>query len=301
MPYLAILLTIVLAASDDRAKPVALVLSVEGRVGLRALDVLRPGDLVRVPAAGRVRLVFRVDGHRETLRTAGTVTVTELGCAPAAAVERENARVPKSQLSGLPALDPESLPGAAVPKAFVFELPPSSPINEATVIEDRPDFAWEVIPGAEKYDVQLFRSESDQNTNLVWTVQSGTNQLKYPNGQPALSRAQKYLWTVSVPGKGPVVRGTFTVVSESQTADLRLTRKLAQSQDVADRLLAAVLFEGAGAYDESLRLFADLAKQFPSEPWILLSFSRHLAKLGKSEEAIAVEKKARALAGGPQR
>ena len=98
-------------------------------------------------------------------------------------------------------------------------------------------------------------------------------------------------------GKGVVARGRFAVATQEQAADFESIRKLSRRPDVSDQLLAAMLFEAGGVYDESHRLFEDLARQLPAEPWVLLASARHLARLGKTEEARTREKHALMLAG----
>src|SRR5690349_15241395 len=100
MSLLAWTLTLVLAASEG-PEPVAMVLSVQGDVKLRRMDLLRSGDEVRVPMPGRIQLVFLADGHKETLGAGATVRITPSGGTPAQAVRREAAQLPRSQLDGL--------------------------------------------------------------------------------------------------------------------------------------------------------------------------------------------------------
>ena len=100
MLLLILAVTLLPAANDDR-EVVAMVLSVRGDVQLRRMDLLRPGDQVRVPASGGARLVFLADGHREQLDPGATFKITKSGGTPANAVKREKTNLPPSQLDGL--------------------------------------------------------------------------------------------------------------------------------------------------------------------------------------------------------
>jgi len=295
MSFLVFTLTMMLAGSDE-PEPVAMVLNVQGDVKVRRMDLLRSGDLVRVPASGNVRLVFLADGHRETLSMAGTVTITKSGGTPAGAVKREKAKLPASQLAGLRTLAASARAGVSRVRG-ADAPPPLSPIAGSTILGDRPPFAWSVVPGVDQYDVQLFRGDTDRKENLVWSVRSAKNHLDYPKDQPALDRDETYTWKVSAREKGVVAKGSFTVATNDQASDFESIRKLSRSPEASDRLLAAMLFEEAQVYDESHRLFEELAKQLPAEPWVLLASARHLARLGNTEEATRREKKALRLAG----
>jgi len=90
--------------------------------------------------------------------------------------------------------------------------------------------------------------------------------------------------------------GTFRVAASDLASDLESLRTLSQSAEVSDRVLAAMLFEAAQVYDVSHRLFDDLAKQAPDEPWVILASARHLGRLGNIELARRREKQAHALA-----
>jgi hypothetical protein len=296
MSLLILTLTLLVAASD-KPESVAMVLSVQGDVNLRPMDLLRIGDLVRVPASGSVRLVFLADGHRETLGPGGKVKITESGGTPAEAVKREKSKLPASHLDGLRTLAASARAGVSRVRDVDAAPPPVSPIAESIVLSNRPDFAWAAVRGVEQYDVQLFRGDVDRKESLVWTSRAATEHCEYPKDRPALGRGEMYTLKV-VQGKDVVAKGKFTVATEDEARDFESIRKLSQSPDVADRLLAAMLFEAGLVYDESHRLFESLVKESPKEPWVLLASARHLARMGRNEEAKALEKKALTLAAG---
>jgi hypothetical protein len=295
MLSLMVALTLLLAVSDD-PESVAMVLSVQGDVKLRRMDLLKSGDEVRVPASASVRLVFLADGHRETLNPGGTVKITESGGEPTTAVTREKSKLPASQLDGLRTLAASARAGVSRVRDPVAPSPPVSPIADSTVLSDRPVFAWTAVPDIEQYDVQLFRGELDRKEDLVWSARATKARCEYPKDSPALDRGESYLWKVLVPGKDVVAQGKFSVATKEEDQDLGSVKELSQSPDVSDRLLAAMLLEAGQVFDESHRLFDRLVKELPKEPWVLLASARHVARLGRIEEAKKLEKKAMALA-----
>jgi hypothetical protein len=271
-----------------------MVLSVQGDVKLRRMDLLRPGERVAVPAQGSVRLVFLADGHTETLKAGTTVRITEAGGAPTEAVTREKSKLPEGQLDGLRSLAASARAGVA--RLRDFGPLPLAPIHGATVRDDRPTFVWRAVPGAAGYDVQLFRGDTDRPDNLVRSVRVGKDQLPFPKEWPSLGRGATYTWKVLAGGKEVVAKGRLNVATKEQVRECDRLQKLADGKDVPDRLLAAMLFEAEEVYDESHRLFERLVKELPEEPWIALALARHLGRLGRSEEALSLEKKALALA-----
>jgi hypothetical protein len=287
------------AISDER-EPVVMVLDVVGDVNPRRMALLRGGDLVRMPESARVRLVFLGDGHRETLSKAGTVTIAESGCMPADAAIREKSAVPTSRLPGLRAFAPSSRAGVTRLKELEFPGMPQSPINGARVLQDRPCFAWVPVPAGDSCNVRVFRGESAVEKYLLWSVRSANDRLDFPRDRPPLSRGEKYTWTVAADGKGTIAVGRFTVAAKDAVSDLETVREMSHSPDAADRLLAATLFEAASVFDESHRLFADLAKQFPAEPWVLLASARHFARIGDIDQATSRARKALELTGSAQ-
>jgi len=298
MSFFVLTLALLLSANDE-PEPVAMVLSVQGDVKLRRMDLLRAGDVVRVPAAGSVRLVFIADGHREILGTAGTVKVTESGGTPAAAVEREKASVPRSQLNGLRELATSARAGVSRVRDVLAPPLPLSPINSAVVHTDRPSFEWTPVRNVTVYDVLVFRGETDRKENLLWSIHSASEHLEFPKGRKGLVGGETYTWKALVGQKEVAAQGTFTVATTDEVNGYEPIRKLADSTDKSDRLLAAMLYEAGRVYENSYRLFDSLAKESPSEPWVILASARHLARLGRIDEATRREKEALALLAKP--
>ncbi len=282
------------AASDD-SRPVAMVLSVQGDVKLRRMDLLRNGDQVRVPAPGSVRLVFLTDGHRETLIPGATVRIADSGGMPAEAVKREGARLAESHLVGLRKLAASARAGVSLIKDLDTPPLPAAPIDGSTVLSDRPGFSWNANHDAGQGDVQLFLGETDRSESLVWSTRLAKEHLDYPHDRPALKRGETYTWKVSAREKRVVTKGRFTVATEEQSREFEVIRKWSRSAEISDRLLAAMLFEAGEVYDESGRLFESLTRELPLEPWVILASARHLARSGRIEEALRRQKEAFSL------
>ncbi len=104
------------------------------------------------------------------------------------------------------------------------------------------------------------------------------------------------MWRVSTLKRDIVAKGTFTVATGEEARAFESIQRMSRSPETSDRLLAAMLFEAGQVYDESHRLFDSLANELPAEPWVLLASARHLARLGRIDEALGRQKKALALA-----
>jgi hypothetical protein len=298
MSLLLLTLTLLLAATDE-PEAVAMVLSVHGEMKLRPMDLLRSGDEVRVPASGSVRVVFLFDGHKETLNSGAKVKVTESGGTPAEAVKREKTKLPASQVDGLRTLAESARAGVSRVRDVDAPPLPLSPMHTATDLSARPTFAWVPVQNVAKYEVQIFRGAADRKESLLWSTRAPKEQLTYPQGRRSLERGETYTWKVTAREKEVVARGTFTVATKEQADDFEAVRKLSESSDRSDRLLAAMLFESGQVYADSHRLFESLAKEVPDEPWVILASARHLARMGRTEEAKSKEKRALTLMRKP--
>jgi hypothetical protein len=101
LPFL--LAVALLPSMAEPPPPVALVLTVQGKVALQpggdqdkarrlgAMDLLRPGDRCLAEGTGEAVVVFLDDGHRERLKPGRRAEVGDKGCTPADAVEWQEA------------------------------------------------------------------------------------------------------------------------------------------------------------------------------------------------------------------
>jgi hypothetical protein len=292
----SILAFVSLLRADEPPEPVAMVLTVQGPLKLRRMDLLRPGDEVPVPPLGGVQILFLRDGHKETLKPGFTIRITDSGGAPAEAVQREKTVLPKTQLNGLRTLAASARAGVTRIRDVRAPPLPEGPINDATVLSDRPTFVWAKGEYAGEYELQLFLGDAVRADQLLWSERLRKPELAFPKGRQGLERGETYTWRVLSSGKNVITQGRLTVATKGQARDFEPVQKLAGSKEVSDQLLAALLFEAGQVYDESNRLFESLAKEMPAEPWVLLASARHLGLLGRTDEAASLEKKALTLA-----
>jgi hypothetical protein len=296
---LLIVAVMLLPAANDEPEVVAMVLKVQGDVKLRRMDLLRAGADVHVPAAGSLRLVFLADGHREELMPGATVKITPSGGTPAVAVKCEKTKLPASQLDGLRALAASARAGVSRVRDVGAPSLPDTPIAESIILSDRPDFAWIPLGGVKPFEVRLFLGETVLQEKLVWSARAAQENMEYPKDRPTLERGEIYTWTVTVPEEGVITKGTFTVATKDQVDDFVQVRKLSRSPEKSDRLLAAILFESGKVYGRSHQIFESLAKEMPTEPWVIMATARHLARMGRMDEATRREKQALSLLGKP--
>jgi hypothetical protein len=147
-----------------------------------------------------------------------------------------------------------------------------------------------------EYEVELFHAPANADEKPVWRQRTRAPHLEYPAARPALERGGNYRWRATVVGKGPVTEGRFRVASREEDRDLLSIRQLAGSKSPSERLFAAMLFEARRFHGESGPLFEALVKELPDEPWVVLAWARHLGRVGRSDEARHLEKKALDLA-----
>jgi hypothetical protein len=212
-------------------------------------------------------------------------------------VKLEKEKVPASRLDGLRAMAASARAGVSRVRDLGAAPRPVSPISGSIVLSVRPELAWIGIQDVESYDVQLYRGEVESKESLVWSARAAKDHCEYPKERPALERDAIFTWKVLTPGKEVVAKGMFMVATEEEARDFDEVKKLSQSREVADRVLAAALFEGGLVYGESHRLLESLVKELPKEPWLLLARARHVGRLGRTQEGMRLEKQALALAG----
>ncbi|MCI0458040.1 MAG: hypothetical protein L0Z62_13835 [Gemmataceae bacterium] len=194
-----------LAAGDvEPAGPVAMVLTTKGTVTrergkdqqrLRAMDLLRPGDVLQA-ADGEAVLVLLDDGRRERLKARSRATVGAKGYTPTTAVERqENVKLSAGQLAGLRDLARSSRAGVGVLRG---EPPPTpqvvTPMYSATILTAQPTFSWPPVDKADRYQVQLWSGDGQRR---IWQVTTSAVRLAYPEKQPVLKPG-----TTRMPGWG---------------------------------------------------------------------------------------------------
>jgi hypothetical protein len=301
-----------LLPAAEPAPPVAMVLTTKRAVTLErggdkprhvgAMDLLGPGDRVRVPDGGEALLVFLGDGHRERLRKKGDVTVNETGCAPAGAVERlEGPRLPADSLRGLREMAVSGRGAVGVPRGEAAPTPQVvTPMFGATVLSDRPSLSWPAASGATGYRVELLSGAEGQDERVLWKAETKEPRLDYAAKEKPLRPGLKYRWRVAAllgdeKEERVVDNSKFLVATKREMEALAKVRPLASSKDPDDLVLAAATYEAYGAYGEALALYEKLAARFPDEANFQAALANYNERAGRPDGAKAAREKAAEL------
>src|SRR6266542_3201298 len=311
MNMLLITATLLLAADDlpkgkpQSARPTALVLTVkgevtaQGRLGKRRVeegDLLLPGETITTAADAEALLVFLVKGERRRLKPGARATLTRDGCDPDKAAEKLGAaRLPRKNLTKVREVEVGEGGGVGVVRGG---KPPTearvTPLFGTFVMTDRPAFTWPMIDKAKDYVVEL-----KDGGGQVWKVVAKEARLDYPAAKKPLHFGQKYLWTVKAclpDGDEKIVvdESDFKVLLKGEPEALAPVRKLADSEDPQDLLLAAATYEGYRVFDEALKVFEKLAHKQPKVARYQLALAhyyRHAGRPDKAKEALERAKK----------
>lgn len=295
---LATMMSLVLAdPPPPSAKPSAMVMDLKGRVEVKSAgagartakvgDLLRLGDRLIVPADGGATLAFLGIGARERLKAGSEATVGPEGCAPASAVaERRKHRPAVSRtMRGVRPASGDIAHAAAVGRGADGdgEPPPAiEPIQGATVADDRPAFAWPAAKGAKGYRVRLLAEGSGR---LIWQAETTGPKLAYPEGASALGRGYVYRWVVTDTDSRPVVAGRFVSADDSERRQLEELKPLADSDDRADLLAAALSYRRLKCDARAIAAFERLAKMAPKEPFYRNELADLYRRAGRDPES----------------
>jgi tetratricopeptide (TPR) repeat protein len=133
-----------------------------------------------------------------------------------------------------------------------------------------------------------------------WRASTKEEKLDYPAKETALDFGTKYVWSVKakLPGgsqKLVVNASEFTVLLKGEPEELVAVKKLAESDDVENLLLAVAAFEGYGVYNEALRVFEKLARLQPGVARYQLGLGRYYQYAGDADKAREALEKAKKL------
>jgi hypothetical protein len=211
-------------------------------------------------------------------------------------LSREKTKLPASQLDGLRAMAESSRAGVSLVRDVGAPPPPLAPMEGEVVLVEKPAFKWMPGPAGGEYTIRVFRGIADAEQDLLWSAASASEQQTFPEGRPGLLRGEIYTWKVLARDKAIVAQGTFRVAAKEEVDEFEPVRKLSEGADKSDRLMAAMLYEAGQVYGHSQRLFEALLKETPDEPWVMLASARHVARMGRMEEAKRMEKRALEIA-----
>jgi hypothetical protein len=237
------------------------------------------------------------------------VVVGGSGCTPEEAVERQEAVSTRVAYRDVPRLS-GSDPAAAVVlrDPGMPDPPPSvSPPFGSTALTDRPTLSWRAVRGAAGYRVRRVRGELNAaggGAEAVWTAQTKEARLPYPEKEKPLACGKTHAWYVSIrPGQEDeeiVWQSQFSVANRVEIDEAARVRLLAASDDPAEVLLAALIYQGYHASDEALAAFERLARLRPGEGHFQMALAHFYARAGRLEESRQALEQAKKL-GPPVR
>jgi len=280
---MGLLLLPLLLVLADPPESVGMVLKVKGEVTLTraggkpvrvwTMDLLRPGDRLGVPEGSEVTLFVIGDGHQEVLAAGKTATVQAKGCTPAEAIAGKPAtKLGKDDLKDLG----DDIRGGRFGGVKLRNgpdgkpLPVLNPLPGANILTGRPTLAWPPVENVDYYVVQIYNGQDNKDLLRLWRVETKENRLPFPD-KPALGPVL-HRWSVMARLKNgddkvvvTVRQATFSVATARDIKALVAARPLAASDDPAELLLAAGLYDSRGALDEVLKVFERLARLLPGD------------------------------------
>jgi hypothetical protein len=258
----------------------------------RAMRMLYPGDRLKVGEQGEVRIMILKDNHRERVGPGTAVTVDRDGCKSTRekGVKREPPEKLKPVANGLRTLEQNGRGAVKIFRSDTTEPP------RPTTLKDRPALSWPPVPKATGYTVQVLTAGTNRP---VWTARTKETRLPYPRGEKPLRRGRSYVWRLLADlGEGEtkkVSETKFAVASASDVADLEALAGLIKSKSPPDLLLAALAYHSYGAYEESLRLFEELARLVPTEAAYHAACAEYYEWAGRKEKAREAWERAKKL------
>jgi tetratricopeptide (TPR) repeat protein len=164
------------------------------------------------------------------------------------------------------------------------------------VLTLRPTLTWDAVPKAKGYEVEL----RDGNGNKVlWREKADKPLLEYPAKRNPLEYSASYQWKVTAKLGGeddPTYEASvLLVVTKDEAKELDELKKLVESKDATDWLLAAVMYEAHGVYTEALALYEKLTRDFPKQANYHKALANYYERAGRTEEAEKERKEAKKL------
>ncbi len=289
------------------AKPVAMVLTWSGSPTwsdgkttrpLRSYDRLRPGEVVSAGPGGTVLLYFPEDGHKELLHADASVVLQAKNGKATGKVEVIDSKLNAENRDALrEAIGTGKIGGTVLRNGKLDVLDPAIvPVSEAIVVTDRPLLRWPAVKDAANYRVTLQNAGSGKT---VWVKEVATPELKYPDDKP-LTRERKYKWSVTAvfankDEKQHLKERTFTVGTEGMAKQAAVWKELADRDDPAGQMLAAIGYEQLGMFDELYPLYAKITQKVTDDAKLWVIYATYAAKAGLQKESDDAYQKAKKL------
>jgi tetratricopeptide (TPR) repeat protein len=175
------------------------------------------------------------------------------------------------------------------------DIPVVQPMYGTTILSDRPSLTWPAVAKAEEYQVELLSAGGKR----LWRVTTKETRLAYPEKQAALTSSRLYQWRVQArlgeDKQELAVDSKFSVADTEEVKELAGLKPLTESQEPADWLLAATIYEAHGVYDLALPLYEKLATKFPAEVNFQVALASYYARAGRADQAVKARAKAKEL------
>jgi len=286
---------ILFAAAAQAQTPVGLLSLVSGdaqivRAGqqdpspARTADLLAAGDRVLTGAGGEITFLFcpqskaaKLGPGAEIEFAAGAYTVKK------GAVSGER-QVPSCRLPSTLTLASASKvqSGMLRLRGASIQLRSPSRTNTATL---RPEFQWEPVDQAQKYEVRVL----DREERILWRGEVTGTSVEYPADATALEWGQKYRWRVTARDDEDTLDEAttfFQVLSADEAQDVRLAEDSLRAMveqtpdDNWPRFLLAFLYEERGMLDQAAEVYYDLDRRMGTQPWVEGRLTELMNKLG---------------------
>jgi len=309
----ALLVGILLVAADPEvaSQPAAMVLTAKGSIVVQrggkelpvaVMDLLQPGDIVRVKTGGSAKIVILGDGHREEIPAGAEVKLAPEGCQPPDAVTKEASKLSAAQLTNLRKMAQSQRGGVVVIRSAntsAVKATKRGPLNGTTILTERPTFAWEEVADVLDYRIELFLAPMGKPERLVWKKDLRETKLEFPKDEKALLPGTRYRWQVTALLGGDqesvVVNARFMAPTEDLPQQVKELTAMAKSEDPSEWLLAATTLESLGVYEAALPIFEQLAEKFPQEARYQEALVEYYQRAGDADKAKAAGDKAKKL------
>jgi len=284
------------AAAAPAQTPVGLLSLVSGDVQIvragqqtgapaRTADLLAAGDRIVTGAGGEATFLFCVQPQARTAK---------LG--PGAEIEFAAGAysVKKGSVSGerpVPCKLPTTLLMASASRVQSgmlrlrgANLLLRSPSRTSTATL-RPEFRWEPVDRAQKYEVRVL----DREERILWRAEVTGTTVEYPSDATALEWGQRYRWRVTARDASDALDEAttfFQVLSAEQAQDVRVAEDSLRAMveqnpnDNWPRFLLAFLYEERGMLDQAAQVYYDLDRRMGTQPWVEGRISELMNKLG---------------------
>jgi len=289
---------VALAFARGEAANVGMIVEIRGDVALQAkgaktwtkatmMKALAQGDRLRTKAKAKATVVFFANGRREQLQPDCQITIEKATCKVITGPKTKE--LPKVAPTAARRLSGTKLGSGRSGSVLIRGGPPAVELRtlfDTATLDAQPVFRWHASGGFEEFKV-LVHDESDQ---LVWSGNAKESSLRYPEDAPSLSPGKQYFWELEArrpPRRPKIVYGMFTILDPKVSAEVRaqaakLRPKEGSPPDASSLVLLTGLYAEHGLWDDAIRLYEQLAREFPKDTEIRKRLTTLLKNQGRS-------------------